>query len=160
MFNLFFNCWIKLGIILFLRSILSTLECMIYYFLNKSLNLFFTWDSVLPFIKNEISLHLFPSYIQISRNFKSSSIDHISLLIFGSKEVSHLSLHYLPFLRIRWSGIFSSFLLIYNSLLNFSYINDQFDIPASSTTFFKILSSKYVHLFLLPLNFWINSHLF
>ncbi len=96
--KLFFIFSMIYGIITFLSWFGSILDCYMCSLLSKSLNLFLIWDSVLPSIILAISLHLFPKSIQSSRNSMSSFMLHCDLLIDGSRDVIHLSLHCFPFL--------------------------------------------------------------
>ena len=89
-----------LGIWTSLSWSLSILVCWMCSRRKMSLNLFLTWDSVLPDIMLAISLHLLPCFNHCSRNCWSSLRVHWLFLIVGSIAVSHLSLHCLPFLAV------------------------------------------------------------
>lgn len=67
-------------------------------FLSLELNLFLIALSVLPGRSLAISHHLLPISRCILRMILSSSGDHFSFLMFGSRWLCHLSLHCLPIL--------------------------------------------------------------
>jgi len=129
--------------------------------LRMSLNLFLTWDSVLPDIMFAISLHLLPSLNHCSRNCWSSLRVHWLFLMVGSIAVSHLSRHCLPFLAVIciWLKLPAVYYISTNESLSFSEILDQSLAPCLIMSCLRISSSCEFHLILLPPSFWMNNHL-
>ena len=107
----FWNCWVSLA------------ACL----LSLELNLFLIALSVRPCNTLAISHHLFPILWCIWRIILSSSGDHFSFLILGSRWLCHLSLHCLPILPGRASAT-----------------ADQFLGPLARTCYLRILSSSLV----------------
>lgn len=106
-----YQIWLNLSC--FYCSFLSTVYWMCCFKPSKSdlsfstlkwrrinLNLFLTWDSVLPGILSAISFHLLPNWSHFLRKSMSFSIVHLPLLISGFSAFNHLSLHCLPFLSM------------------------------------------------------------
>ena len=160
----FWRAWMIWGITTFLKASGSWSFFWISSRLKIKLNRFLTYDSVLPSIMLAISRHLFPTFSHFCRKSRSSPRLHWLLLMEGSNAVSHLSLHCLPFRCVNWNlsfwlmGIDST-----NSKIvsySFSAILDHSLAPCWTTSCFRISSSFFVHLVLLPPNFYMNSHLF
>jgi len=120
--------------------------------LKISLNLFFTWDSVRPFIMLAISLHLFPSLSHCSRNYWSSLSVHWLFFIDGSIAVNHLSRHCFPFLAVI-TIVRSPYKVFMSSSLSFSEMLDQSLAPCSRISCLRISSSWFVHFILFPPSF-------
>lgn len=133
--------------------------------LKINLNLFFTYDSVLPSMRLAISRHLLPTLSHFSRKSTSSFKLHCFLLIEGSRAVSHLSLHCLPFLAVKVTFSFSSDVCagfcMYSSIasLSFSAMLDQSLAPLLVIRDTRTSSSFFDHFVLFPPSFWMNNHL-
>ena len=152
------------GITVFFSALGSWFFYWISSRLRISLHRFFTWDSVLPSMRLAISLHLFPTFNHFCRKSRSSRRLHWLLLIDGSSAVNHRSRHCFPFLCVNYNLSLSSWGMDYiNSKINsysFSATLGHSLAPWSTTSWVSISSSFFVHLVLLPPNFYINNHRF